>query len=261
MAHGDANLFGEGQNAIHDAAARERFPGPDYYAVLGWLHEELKPASYVEIGVSFGESLKLAQPPTISLGIDPKSLANHAWKTPTRIARLSSREFFASQDLSQWLCMPVFSLAFIDGQHLFEEAVADLTALEPYAGPESLVVVHDTIPLDRETASRRRRTMFHTGDVWKILPYLRMQRPLLDVVTIPTAPTGLTLIRGFRGGAALPSGSTTEFIMLPYEYYESRHSEFLITVPNERNRVAAWLRAPYGFRQNTPVQSIPTRGA
>ena len=82
-------------SSAHDAAAAARLPGPDYYEVLRWLHEELRPAAYVEIGVSYGESLKLALPGSTALGIDPHPLADHSWRAATTIVPLSSEDYFA----------------------------------------------------------------------------------------------------------------------------------------------------------------------
>jgi hypothetical protein len=58
------------------------------------------------------------------------------------------------------------------------------------------VVVRDTLPLTPLTAAHERCTSFHTGDRWKIVPCLRALRPQLHIVTLPSAPGGLTLIAG-----------------------------------------------------------------
>ena len=54
---------------------------------------------------------------------------------------------------------------------------------------------HDTAPLDEPTQSRALNTSFHTGDVWKTVLCLKHYRPDLAIVTLPAAPTGLTLVR------------------------------------------------------------------
>lgn len=216
-------------SGAHDAAAAARFPGPDYYEVLRWLHEELRPAVYVEIGVGYGESLKLALPGTKALGIDPHPLADHAWRAATTIVPLTSEQFFAGHR------PPEFSLAFIDGLHLFEHTLADLLRLAPYAGPGAVIAVHDTIPLDRETASRVRTTEFHTGDVWK-LPSFLVCHANADVITVAAAPSGLTLIRDLDPAWRPAGDSIRRFIDLPWERYEAGGF-----VPNGRAAVAAWL--------------------
>src|SRR5260370_41441605 len=107
----DSAIFDLERNAIHDAQAAARLPGPDHYQVLSWLHEALRPASYVEIGVMSGESLKLAWPPTVALGIDPQPNASHRWRASTQIVTMTSTEFFAQHNLADVLGMPHFSLA------------------------------------------------------------------------------------------------------------------------------------------------------
>jgi hypothetical protein len=174
--------------ARHDEAAGHRFPGPDYLAVLAAIHRTLRPATYLEIGVLWGESLRLALPETRVLGIDPAPLTDDP-----RVYRIGSRDFFAIHNPETILQGPI-EFAFIDGEHLFEEALADFAAIERHAAPNALIAIHDTIPLNAETASRHRTTEFYTGDVWKLPLYLRLRRPDLHIVTLATAPTGLTLV-------------------------------------------------------------------
>jgi hypothetical protein len=240
----DSTIFDHDRNAIHDAEAAARLPGPDHYQVLSWLHEALRPASYVEIGVMSGESLKLAVPPTVALGIDPLPLADQCWRASTRIVPMTSTEFFAQHNLADILAMPHFSLAFIDGLHLFEQVVEDLFHLERYASPDSLIAVHDTIPLDEETSQRRRRHMFHTGDVWKLIPFLRSCRPDLDVVTVRSAPSGLSLIRRLKPSATpIDDSLLQQFSDLPWDYYIAHHHEFQRSIPNDRAALFGWLRS------------------
>lgn len=239
----------------HDAEAARRLPGPDYYQVLAWIHETLRPATYVEIGVGYGESLRLAVPPTVALGIDPHPLAESAGASLTRVARETSRDFFTRYDLREFLGAPHFSLAFLDGSHLIEDVAADLSSLERYASPASVVLVHDTIPLDEETSSRTRTTEFYTGDVWKIVPLLARTRPELEAVTVRTAPSGLTMIRGLGAARRLEWAECLNWGWS--EYVISRNRDFRY-LDNTRDAVSAWLQ---GFRQQTPVQSMRSSGA
>ena len=107
---------------------------------------------------------------------------------------MTSDAFFESYNLAEVLEKPNFSLAFIDGLHLFEQAYSDFAHLEQFAGPESVIVLHDCLPLDRITSDRTRTTQFYSGDVWKLARCLKEQRPDLRMITVPTPPTGLCLV-------------------------------------------------------------------
>ena len=220
--------------AEHDAAAARRFPGPDYREVLGWIHEALRPETYVEIGVGSGCSLGLARPETIAVGIDPEPAGGSGI-----VFRMASREFFAAHDLRQVLGGKPLAFAFIDGDHRFEQAVEDFSHLERCAGAGAIFAVHDTIPLDRETSARDRTTEFYTGDVWKILPFVQRSRPDLEYVTVATAPAGLTLIRGLdpAHGAMTAPEDAREF-----DDFEREQDEFLHRIANERAAVEAFCR-------------------
>jgi hypothetical protein len=229
---------------LHRTVACMRFPGPKYYEVLRWLHEELKPATYLEIGVFRGRSLSLAMPPTIALGIDPCPQVDHHWQTQTQVVPMTSSEFFSEHSLAEFFYADCFSLALVDGLHQFEDAIDDIFNLEVYAQPDSVIAVHDTIPLDEKTAARTRRTEFHTGDVWKVVPFLKQFRPDLEIVTVRTGPSGLTLIRRLstsRKKRQADAKALAWFQGLPWEYYKQHRHEFLETIPNERDAVAAWL--------------------
>jgi hypothetical protein len=237
--------------AFHDSAAARRFPGPDYHEVLGWLHEALQPETYVEIGVMGGGSLRIARPSTTAVGIDPEAPGSGG--TRALIFSMTSGEFFARYDLREVLGGRNVDFALIDGLHRCEQALEDFLNLERYAGPDTVIALHDTIPLDQETSARERTTEFYTGDVWRMVAYLRENRPDLRIVTVKTAPTGLTLVRGFSSGAApLVRGSATD-TAFEWDYFLQHHAEFLGLVPNDRAAVAS-------FCQKTPVQSIRSNG-
>lgn len=180
--------------AAHVCLARATLPGDDYLAWLARLHAELSPRTYVEIGVDAGRTLSLARPPTRAFGVDPAPVAPRAFAAPTRTFAVESDTFFASPEAEALFGADPIALAFIDGLHLFEQALKDFLHVERRAARGSVVLFHDCLPLDRTTASRTRTTGFWTGDVWKIVPILARHRPDLDVFVIPAYPTGLAVV-------------------------------------------------------------------
>ena len=49
--------------------------------------------------------------------------------------------------------------AFIDGMHLFEFALRDFMNLERHCTPQSVIMVHDCYPTEREHAEREPQTV------------------------------------------------------------------------------------------------------
>lgn len=203
-----APTAGGAREALFMLTAEQEMPGEDYYFWLQRFHELLQPASYVEIGLGHGRSLALAGPATRAVGIDP---FQGAWERlnyvcphgPATLFPLTSDDFFAQHDLREVIGRETFDLAFIDGLHLFEQALKDFINLERYAGKGSVILIHDCLPITSIVAERERCTGFWTGDVWRIIPCLKTFRPDLQIATIPTKPSGLAVVTGLDAGSTV----------------------------------------------------------
>ena len=169
---------------------------PTYFHLLADLHRRLRPARYLEIGVNEGHSLALAGPTTRLVGVDPDPRVGNLDHPNWSVVSTTSENFFACHDVLGLLGGPV-DLAFVDGLHHFEVALADVLAIERYAHPGTVVLVHDVVPIDAPTSTRERATVVWSGDVWKAVVVLRRHRPNLTVTTLDVAPTGMALITGF----------------------------------------------------------------
>jgi hypothetical protein len=240
--------------ALRDEQLQEsvrRLPGPAYYRVLKWIHEFLKPANYVEIGIMKGVSLHQALPDTPRIiGIDPSpdvmpAIAQQAPTANAQIYELTSDEFFERYDLTELLGGPLV-LGFIDGLHLFEQVLRDFVNLEKHSDARTVVLLHDCIPFNAETASRERTTEFYSGDVWKAPLVLRRLRPELKMVTVRTAPTGLCLVSGLdsdhrRLEEELPQ-IERDYRDLDFDDYLAHRDEMPEEIPNKVKAVGDWLR-------------------
>lgn len=230
----------------HLAQAAAALPGPDYYEVLRWIHRILRPATYVEIGVRQGGSLQAALPHTTCVAMDPNPQLPAPAASNWRIFAMTSDQFFERHDVAQALGAPQFDLAFIDGLHLFEQALRDFIHLERYARPDSIILIHDCLPLDELTSERTRTTHFYSGDIWKLAVCLKRQRPDLKMATVRAGPTGLCLVSGLDASNTVLSrlgGQVQYYTALGYEDYRG-HPEWLPeTVENSYDAVDALLRA------------------
>lgn len=241
--------------ALRDEQLQEsvrRLPGPAYYRVLKWIHDFLKPANYVEIGINRGVSLHQARRDTPRIiGIDPTPrmlpvIAKEPPAANAEIYELTSDEFFERYDLTELLGGPVV-LAFIDGLHLFEQVLRDFANLERHCNDRTLILLHDCIPFDAATASRERTTDFYSGDVWKAPLALRRHRPELKMVTVRTAPTGLGLVTALDSDnrqfeQELPEIERS-YRDLDFDYYLAHRDEMPEEIPNKVKAVGDWLRA------------------
>ena len=136
-------------------------------------------------------------------------------------------------------------LGFIDGLHLFEQVLRDFINLERYSTPDTVLILHDCLPLNEVTAARERTTDFYAGDVWKATLALRRHRPELDMVLVPTAPTGLCLLRGLdpenRALADNLPEIVAEYMDLGFDYYLDHRDELPPTIENDTAAVRDWL--------------------
>lgn len=191
---------GDAASELAQCDVEELFSEYDYYDVLDRMHRRLKPKTYLEIGVAQGRSLALARSGTTVVGIDPDTGSKeriffHSPENTPQLFRKTSDDFFSSCNLQELLGQPAVDVAFLDGLHLFEQTLRDFINVERYARPDSVILIHDCLPVNALVAERKRQSVFWLGDVWKIIPCLKAIRPDLDIVTLPVKPSGLAVIR------------------------------------------------------------------
>lgn len=179
--------------------------GAEYLDCLAALHARLAPARYLEIGVWHGDSL--ARAGCDSIAVDPEfdltvdALSN---KPSCHFYRETSDSFFALRDPVAILGGPV-DLAFLDGLHRFEALLRDFANAERVCHGQSVIVLHDCLPIDPRVAHRSADPALRqdavvpgwwAGDVWKVPVLLRRHRPDLRLLTLDAPPTGLVLVTG-----------------------------------------------------------------
>lgn len=191
---------GDALSELAQCDVEELFTSQDYYDILHIIHTRMKPKTYVEIGVARGRSLALVRSGITAVGVDPDTgiherLFFHSPENSPHLFRLTSDDFFSSYNLPDILGQPTVDVAFLDGLHLFEQTLRDFINVERFAGPGSVVLIHDCLPVNALVAERNRQSGFWLGDVWKIIPCLKTIRPDLDIVTLPVKPSGLAVVR------------------------------------------------------------------
>jgi hypothetical protein len=178
------------------AIAALLFPGPRYREVLAHIHRLRRPDTYLEVGVEYGSTLALATTASVAAGVDPADIeVEKPLPKGARLYRMKSDEFFERETPERVFGGKSVDFAFIDGMHWFEYALRDFAHVERWASKDSIIVLHDCLPVTGVAACRDRVSTFWVGDVWKALECLLDRRPDLLIHVIPTAPSGLVVVR------------------------------------------------------------------
>lgn len=168
-------------------------PTPKHH-FLRVLHELLKPATYLEIGVQSGTGMAQVLPTTAAIGVDPEpwGLAYTRLVNPAthQIVPVTSDAFFAD------VTPAPIDFAFIDGMHLIEYVLRDFANCEERSASHGAIVVDDVLPYSAAIATREPLPGDWTGDVWKLWPILAKWRPDLHLTAVNVEPTGLLVVQG-----------------------------------------------------------------
>jgi tetratricopeptide (TPR) repeat protein len=225
--------------------AQIKLGGEFYSEVIARILDHVKPRTYVEIGVFRGDSLRLAKPPMLAVGIDPEPQLTAPLAANHRVFAETSDAFFACHDLRAELGGLPVDLAFIDGMHHFEFALRDFANIERHCTRDSIILIHDCYPLDQESAGRAPRTVNWSGDIWRLIVLLKKYRPDLAINTIGTPPTGLGLVRNLDPNSRLliehHDRLREEFLALDYSYLDGDMPAKLNLIPNQWEKIRALL--------------------
>jgi hypothetical protein len=216
----------------------------DYYEALAAAHRHVDPSVYLEIGVHEGHSFRLATSAELAVGVDPEMNLQFAAPDGARLFRETSDDFFASSAAEVFANAPV-NLAFVDGLHHWDQTLRDFAHTERHSDERGCVLIHDCLPLDAETSARERTTVVWSGDVWKVVVWLRRHRPDLTVTTLDVAPTGLAVVTGLDPHRPVPLAADLDADLWALDYDEVAESagELLNVVPGTDDSLAFALAA------------------
>ncbi len=168
-----------------------------YLELLRRLHEELQPAGYLEIGVDWGDSLGLSRARSVAIDPAPKPRPETLLGKPGLVIYVgTSDDFFREHERETMLRDAPLDLVFIDGLHEFAQVVRDLENVERWGHPGTVVAIHDVLPRNAWEAAPAFHDGFWTGDVWRIIPFLRDHRPDLRLWLTEAEPTGMLIVTG-----------------------------------------------------------------
>ena len=181
-----------------------------YYKILEQIHNFYKPKFYLEIGVRDGDSLRLCKNDCLAVGVDSGSLPTNIDQHNIKIFQQTSDDFFKFHDVSNEFGK--IDIGFIDGMHLFEFFLRDFINIEKHSKKDSIIIIHDTNPIDEITSNRERKTSFWTGDVYKIPMILKEYRPDLKIINLDIALTGLCFVTNLDNKSTVLSSNYDKII-------------------------------------------------
>ena len=170
----------------HGAGTEDRYP------FLERAHAILEPRFYMEIGVEYGKSLRLANCPAI--GIDPAPQINEPLDDRHSVSFTTSDDFFRLTDGPSRI--ENLDLVYIDGMHQIEYVLREFMYIERHSHAGTVIVIDDVFPAHPLQGERIRQSRFWAGDVWKIISILGGSRPDLLLVPLNTSPTGSLMVLG-----------------------------------------------------------------
>ena len=246
-----------GQDVI--ASSASPYVEPEYVSLIGRIQRHVVPRTYIEVGVATGRTLALAVPGSVAIGVDPEPHLTSHLGDGAQVFETTSDAFFDEEDVRALMGNREIDLAFIDGMHRFEFALRDFMNIERLSSKETVVLVHDCLPVDEVSARRERETKFWTGDVWKLIVCLKQWRPDLDVKVIDATPSGLGMIRRLDSASTVLEDHYEEivdaFMDLPFSSLGERGMiEALNVVPND------WAEISQVLPRVRPYPSTPGAG-
>ena len=226
---------------VANMLATVAMPGSPYREVLAWIHRQLLPRGYLEIGVESGASFALSQA-AVSVGIDPDlSRIPGELRTGTyRLFEMTSSEFFEKHEPELVFGDVALDLVFVDGLHRFDQVLRDFSNLERWSHSGTVVLIHDCLPISEVVADSKRRSRFWPGDVWKAIVALQEVRPDLSISVVPTSPAGLAIIRGLDRSSDIVSDNLDALVQ--------RYRDLVLPSPDQ------------GWPPSLPVVSNDTSG-
>ncbi|WP_319467863.1 class I SAM-dependent methyltransferase [uncultured Pseudodesulfovibrio sp.] len=150
--------------------------------LINALCEKIGAKRYLEIGIREGEVLSQVRTP-VRVGVDPRPLIERldpqlqSGLDGVQIHPCESDVFFAKNTER-------FDIVFVDGLHLYEQAIKDILNAFNVLSAGGFVVVHDLLPGTAAEGSRQVKPGAWNGDVWKVMHDIHENHPQIKSVTV-----------------------------------------------------------------------------
>ena len=144
-----------------------------------------KPNYYLELGLYQGETIqKVAKHvQTLAVGVDTHLVSITDPKI--KIYQCTTDRFFETNTYSR----ESYDMIFIDADHRFESVQEDFRNSLYHLAYNGIIILHDTDPENDYLFNPG-----YCGDCYKIVPFIEQNYPALNIVTLPIAEAGLSIV-------------------------------------------------------------------
>lgn len=144
-----------------------------------------KPDYYLELGLYQGETIqKVAKhTKTLAVGVDTNLVSVSDPKI--KIHQCTTDIFFRTSTYSR----EVYDMIFIDADHRFESVQEDFQNSLYNLAENGIIILHDTDPENDHLFNPG-----YCGDCYKIVPLIEQNYPGVNIVTLPIAEAGLSIV-------------------------------------------------------------------
>lgn len=153
-----------------------------YSNLIQWIVKLTNCKDYLEIGVSTGENIyQIRYNVEYCVGVDMNdNIPNDKDKITFEL--MSSDTFFQKNS-------KMFDIIFIDGDHNYQQVKIDFENALQVLNKYGIVILHDTDPIEEFLVNP-----IYCSDAYKMVDYIYVHHPELNIITLPIHETGLSLV-------------------------------------------------------------------
>lgn len=152
-----------------------------YSNIIKWLVKLTNCKKYLEIGVSKGENIyNIRDEVDLCEGVDKDELILD--KNNIIFNKVTSDIFFENNK-------NIYDIIFIDADHNFIQVKKDFENSLKILNKYGIIVLHDTDPIEESLLNPD-----YCNDSYKIIDYIYIHHPELNIITLPIHETGLSFV-------------------------------------------------------------------
>lgn len=210
------------------------------YELINLICEHIGAQDYLEIGVCCGDTLSKVRAPN-RLGVDPAADIESAPESVraglqgAAMCDCDSDTFFANNTER-------FDVVFVDGLHVYEQAIKDVLNGFNCLRPGGYVVAHDMLPAGKAEAARTRSTRIWNGDVWKMMFDIHHNHPAINSFVVDD-DFGMAVLWVNDPNVRFDPVWRRSCVDVPFAVFEKERNRFMKIVRSDEKMIRACLAA------------------